>query len=151
MHPFFHSSPFSPFFSGQLFLCCLLEGGVWRMGPFLPNCIFEGFFSLVHSSLKIHLFYKALQINSAYFIFFTQSKLGILEKGRRFWKNTFHLYIILALASVGALVTFRRNRRFFVLLKRNVDKVGEACEWKETRTWSICYIFRILKLCSFDS
>ena len=60
MHPFFHSSPFSPFFSGQLFLCCLLEGGVWRMGPFLPNCIFEGFFSLVHASLKIHLFYKAL-------------------------------------------------------------------------------------------
>ena len=59
--------------------------------------------------------------------------------------------VILALASVGALVTFRRNRRFFVLLKRNVDKVGEACEWKETRTWSICYIFRILKLCSFDS
>ena len=52
---------------------------------------------------------------------------------------------------VGALVTFRRNRRFFVLLKRNVDKVEEACEWKETRTWSICYIFRILKLCSFDS
>jgi len=60
MHPFFHSSPFSPFFSGQLFLCCLLEGGVWRMGPFLPNCIFEGFFSLVHASLKNHLFYKAL-------------------------------------------------------------------------------------------
>ena len=60
MHPFFHYSPFSPFFCGQLFLCCLLEGGVWRMGPFLPNCIFEGFFSLVHASLKIHLFYKAL-------------------------------------------------------------------------------------------
>ena len=63
MHPFFHSSPFFPFFSGQLFLCCLLEGGVWRMGPFLPNCIFEGFFSLVHASLKIHLFYKALYYN----------------------------------------------------------------------------------------
>ena len=64
MHPFFHSSPFSPFFSGQLFLCCLLEGGVWRMGPFLPNCIFEGFFSLVHASLKIHLFDKALYFTS---------------------------------------------------------------------------------------
>ena len=60
MHPFFHSSPFFPFFSGQLFLCCLLEGGVWRMGPFLPNCRFEGFFSLVHAGLKIHLFDKAL-------------------------------------------------------------------------------------------
>ena len=32
------------------------------MGPFLPNCIFEGFFSLVHASLKIHLFYKALYL-----------------------------------------------------------------------------------------
>ena len=32
------------------------------MGPFLPNCRFEGFFSLVHASLKIHLFYKALYI-----------------------------------------------------------------------------------------
>ena len=62
MHPFFHSSPFFPFFSGQLFLCCLLEGGVWRMGPFLPNCIFEGFFSLVHAGLKIHLFDKALYL-----------------------------------------------------------------------------------------
>ena len=73
---------------------------------------------------------------------------GIFEKCLRHKK----LFIpILAKASVGALVTFRQNRRFFVLLKRNVDKVGEACEWKETRTWSICYIFRILKLCSFDS
>ena len=61
-----------------------------------------------------------------------------------------YLCIILAFTSAGALVTFRRNRRFFVLLKRNVDKVGEACEWKETTTWSICYIFKILKLCSFD-
>ena len=69
MHPFFHSSPFFPFFSGQLFLCCLLEGGVWRMGPFLPNCRFEGFFSLVHAGLKIHLFDKAL-----YMIFFQEDK-----------------------------------------------------------------------------
>ena len=32
------------------------------MGPFLPNCIFEGFFSLVHASLKIHLFNKDVLI-----------------------------------------------------------------------------------------
>ena len=44
------------------------------MGPFLPNCIFEGFFSLVHASLKIHLFYKALY---GYYIWPTLKKILI--------------------------------------------------------------------------
>jgi len=47
------------------------------MGPFLPNCIFEGFFSLVHASLKIHLFYKALYINP------TETLRRNFEKGIR--------------------------------------------------------------------
>ena len=33
MHLFSNSSSFSLFLSGQLFLCCLLEWRVWRMGP----------------------------------------------------------------------------------------------------------------------
>merc|ERR1711951_324650 len=61
--PFFTPLP-SLHFCGQLFLCCLVGGGVWRMGPFLPNCRFKGFFILVHTSLKMHLFFKALYPNS---------------------------------------------------------------------------------------
>ena len=33
------------------------------MGPFLPNCRFKGFFNLVHASLKMHFFFKALYPN----------------------------------------------------------------------------------------
>ena len=33
------------------------------MGPFLPNCRFKGFFILVHASLKMHLFFKALYLS----------------------------------------------------------------------------------------
>jgi len=33
-------------------------------GAFLPNCRFKDFFILVHASLKMHLFFKALYPNS---------------------------------------------------------------------------------------
>ena len=36
------------------------------MGPFLPNCRFKGFFILVHASLKMHLFFKAVYKNSGH-------------------------------------------------------------------------------------
>ena len=78
MHPFFHSSPFFPFFSGQLFLCCLLEGGVWRMGPFLPNCRFEGFFSLVHATLRQELF--GLTILSVFYLVHNGFKLSYMAQ-----------------------------------------------------------------------
>ena len=55
------------------------------MGPFLPNCRFKGFFILVHASLKMHLFFKALyyildELGNSFFsfsdfVFKTKNKL----------------------------------------------------------------------------
>ena len=42
------------------------------MGLFLLNCRFKGFFSLVHASLKMHLFFKALYTMRVFFIYDTE-------------------------------------------------------------------------------
>ena len=68
MHPFFHSYPFTLFFSGQLFLWCLVEEGEWRMGPILPECRFKGFSSLVYAILEFHFFTKLLYILTQVFL-----------------------------------------------------------------------------------
>ena len=57
------------------------------MGPFLPNCRFEGFFSLVHASLKIHLFYKALYSFYAFHVSEISEKLSFWVFGTEFSEN----------------------------------------------------------------